>query len=147
MAPPRRSGLRAGVCAALLATASGLRLPSLVADATAKLLAAVGERKADSATAAAAAAGGAARPASYPSELVEMPGHTRPELVKTPLPPTYVMPDALPTQFSWGDVNGVSFLTRALNQHVPQCAFPACAHSGALGPCRAPPACVLHQIR
>ena len=131
MAPPRRSGLRAGICATLLATASGLRLPSYVTDATAKLLAAAGERKADSA--AAAAAGGAPRAASYPSELVEMPGNTRPELVKTPLPHTYVTPDAVPSQFSWGDVNGVSFLTRALNQHVPQCACPARARKAAPG--------------
>ena len=123
MAPSRRSRLRAGVCAALLATASGLRLPSYVTEAAATLLAAVGsERKADGA--AAAAAGAPARPASYPSELVDMPGHTRPELVKSALPPTYVTQQQMPAQFSWGDVNGVSFLTRALNQHVPQCASP-----------------------
>ena len=136
MAPPRRAGraaaLRAGVHAVLLATASGMRLPSYVADAASKLIAG-GQR---GAAAAAAAAGGAApaRPVTYPSELVDMPGHTRPELVKSPLPHTYVSQQELPAAFSWGDVNGESYLTRALNQHVPQCAPPAPhARAGAPG--------------
>lgn len=139
MAPPRRAGLRASVCAALLATGAGLRLPDFVTDAAAKLIAAAGER---AASAAAGASGGSAPhggPASYPSELVEMSGHTRPELVKSALPHTYLTQQDIPAAWNWGDVNGVSFLTRALNQHVPQCAPPAprAARAGALRSLRA----------
>jgi len=125
MAPPRRAGLRAGLCTALLASASGLRLPAFVTDAAAALLGAAASGRTAPRAARPAATPAARGPASYPSELVEMPGHTRAEVVKSPLPATYVAQQELPAQFSWGDVNGVSFLTRSLNQHVPQCACPA----------------------
>lgn len=36
-----------------------------------------------------------------------------------PLPLAYLNPEDLPDRFQWGDVNGKSFLTRALNQHIP----------------------------
>jgi hypothetical protein len=38
-----------------------------------------------------------------------------------PLPISYLKPADLPDNFDWGDVNGKSFLTRSLNQHIPQC--------------------------
>ena len=131
MAPPRRSRLRATVCAALLATTSGLRLPTFVTDAAAKLIAAAGERTASSAGAAGGGSAATKGPAEYPSELKEMPGHTRPELVKSALPHSYVTQEEIPPSWNWGAVNGVSFLTRALNQHVPQCASRRNAPAGA----------------
>lgn len=69
-------------------------------------------------------------PREHPSELRDPPGHTRPQLVKTPLPSEYVSSSELPASFGWDDVNGASFLTPQLNQHVPQC---ACAAAGARG--------------
>lgn len=41
-----------------------------------------------------------------------------------PLPYTYLMNEngilQLPTQFTWGNVSGVNYLTKSLNQHIPQ---------------------------
>ena len=31
-------------------------------------------------------------------------------------------PPPLPSNFSWAHVNGVNYLTKVLNQHLPQCA-------------------------
>ncbi|GFH58543.1 peptidase C1A, papain C-terminal [Chaetoceros tenuissimus] len=36
------------------------------------------------------------------------------------LPFSYVELDSLPKTFSWNNVNGTNFLTRSLNQHLPQ---------------------------
>lgn len=49
----------------------------------------------------------------------------------SPLPHTYLSSSHLPDSFSWGDVNGVSYLTHSLNQHVPQYCGSCWAH-GAL---------------
>lgn len=43
--------------------------------------------------------------------------------LKSPLPHTYIGSDDLPDSFTWADVDGVSYLTHSLNQHVPQCKF------------------------
>ena len=40
--------------------------------------------------------------------------------VISPLPSSYVSTEDLPAQFSWGNVNGTSYLTKNLNQHIPQ---------------------------
>ena len=37
-----------------------------------------------------------------------------------PLPFEYVKESDLPKEFTWGNVDGVSYLTRSLNQHIPQ---------------------------
>ncbi len=50
---------------------------------------------------------------------------------KSPLPHTYLASSHLPDSFSWGDVNGVSYLTHSLNQHIPQYCGSCWAH-GAL---------------
>lgn len=42
------------------------------------------------------------------------------EKYHSPLPYTYVMPHELPKTFSWGNVDGVSYLTKSMNQHIPQ---------------------------
>ena len=37
----------------------------------------------------------------------------------TPQPHTYMDVESLPTEFSWGDVNGTNYLTTMRNQHIP----------------------------
>mmetsp|Transcript_19107 Transcript_19107/g.27485 ORF Transcript_19107/g.27485 Transcript_19107/m.27485 type:complete len:355 (+) Transcript_19107:74-1138(+) len=54
------------------------------------------------------------------NEIKKMEGHTVFNDFELPLPHTYVDPSALPDNFNWGDVNGVSYLTHSLNQHLPQ---------------------------
>ena len=49
----------------------------------------------------------------------------------SPLPHEYVHSSQLPDSFTWGDVNGVSYLTHSLNQHIPQYCGSCWAH-GAL---------------
>jgi hypothetical protein len=55
-----------------------------------------------------------------PSEIVHLPGHTVENDYHLPLPETYVAEQDLPLSFYWGNVNGVSYLTKSLNQHLPQ---------------------------
>eukprot|EP01051_Picozoa_sp_SAG22_P005045 SAG22_NODE_288_length_12949_cov_163.316265_15_plen_73_part_00 len=33
----------------------------------------------------------------------------------------YVRTEDLPAAFTWGDKDGVNYLTKSLNQHIPQC--------------------------
>jgi len=48
--------------------------------------------------------------------------------VKSPLPHTYLAGEDLPDSFSWADVDGVSYLTHSLNQHIPQYCGSCWAH-------------------
>ena len=63
------------------------------------------------------------------SEEVFFPGDRERELVVSPLPHTYVDEDSLPIRFDWTDVDGKSYLTKALNQHIPQYCGSCWAHS------------------
>ncbi len=49
-----------------------------------------------------------------------MSGHTVKNDYTSPLPYEYIQEDDLPESFSWGNVNGTSYLTKSLNQHLPQ---------------------------
>ena len=49
-----------------------------------------------------------------------MQGHTIQNDYVSPLPFEYIKESDLPKSFTWGDINGVSYLTKALNQHLPQ---------------------------
>jgi cathepsin X len=49
----------------------------------------------------------------------------------SPLPHEYLQGSKLPSSFNWGSVNGVSYLTHSLNQHIPQYCGSCWAH-GAL---------------
>ena len=40
--------------------------------------------------------------------------------IVSPLPYTYIDEDSLPQSFDWGHVEGKSYLTHMLNQHIPQ---------------------------
>lgn len=46
-----------------------------------------------------------------------------------PLPYTYISMEELPKEFYWGDVDGVSYLTHSLNQHIPMYCGSCWAHS------------------
>ena len=49
----------------------------------------------------------------------------------SPLPYEYLEKDSLPQSFDWGRVDGKSYLTKSLNQHIPQYCGSCWAH-GAL---------------
>jgi hypothetical protein len=50
-----------------------------------------------------------------------MEGHTIRNAFTLPLPYEYITEDDLPSSFTWGDVgNGNNYLTKSLNQHIPQ---------------------------
>ena len=55
-----------------------------------------------------------------PNEIVYLPDHQVENNFHSPLPYTYVDPDHLPKSFRWDNVNGRSYVTRSLNQHLPQ---------------------------
>ena len=48
--------------------------------------------------------------------------------VKSPLPHTYLGAEDMPDSFSWADIDGVSYLTHSLNQHIPQYCGSCWAH-------------------
>lgn len=62
------------------------------------------------------------------SEIKLMDGHTVLNDHSSPLPIDYIDPAALPQRFTWGDIDGVSYLTRSLNQHIPQYCGSCWAH-------------------
>jgi cathepsin X len=66
--------------------------------------------------------------AEYRSEIQIMPGHDVFDDYTLPLPSSYLNEDDIPTDFSWGDVDGVSYLTKDLNQHIPQYCGSCWAH-------------------
>lgn len=68
--------------------------------------------------------------AVYRNEIVIRPDAIHNDY-ETPLPHTYVGKSELPKNFNWGDVNGMSYLTHSLNQHIPQYCGSCWAH-GAL---------------
>ena len=55
-------------------------------------------------------------------------GHDVVEHYTSPLPYTYISDDDLPQAFSWDSVNGKSYLTHSLNQHIPQYCGSCWAH-------------------
>lgn len=65
------------------------------------------------------------------NEIKILEGHTIKSHIESPLPHTYVKSDSLPDDFTWQDIDGTSFLTHSLNQHLPQYCGSCWAH-GAL---------------
>lgn len=56
--------------------------------------------------------------ASYKSEIIDHSDHG--EHVLSARPHEYIEADDLPDAFTWGNKDGVSYLTRSVNQHIPQ---------------------------
>ena len=55
---------------------------------------------------------------AYVSELKKFP---YPELVlEAPMPHTYTKEEDLPKVWDWSNMDGTTYITKALNQHVPQ---------------------------
>jgi hypothetical protein len=71
----------------------------------------------------------AAAAAAVVSWIVHPPGHTVEQRVTSVLPHTYLDSATLPASFSWDNVNGTSYLTKSLNQHVPQWCGSCWAHA------------------
>ena len=57
-----------------------------------------------------------------------MPGHDKREHVVSARPHEYIDATKLPKRFTWSDVDGVNYLTKMLNQHVPQYCGSCWAH-------------------
>jgi len=55
-------------------------------------------------------------------------GHKVQNDYHSPLPYTYISEDDLPSDFTWGDKDDMSYLTHSLNQHIPQYCGSCWAH-------------------
>jgi len=62
------------------------------------------------------------------SEIKILENHKQRENVQSPLPHTYLQASDLPDSFDWSDVDGKSYLTHSLNQHLPQYCGSCWAH-------------------
>jgi cathepsin X len=62
------------------------------------------------------------------NEIKILDGHTKKNQVSSPLPHTYVKAKDLPDEFTWQNVDGTSYLTHSLNQHLPQYCGSCWAH-------------------
>ncbi len=66
--------------------------------------------------------------ASSASDIFDPKDETLSHIV-SPLPSSYLSPSDIPKSFFWGNVSGISYLTRPLNQHIPQYCGSCWAHS------------------
>lgn len=65
----------------------------------------------------------------YMNEIKFMEGHTKRSHVVSPLPHTYLAEDDIPDNWNWDDINGKSYLTKMLNQHIPHYCGSCWAHA------------------
>lgn len=64
----------------------------------------------------------------YMNEIKIMEGHKKRSHVVSPLPHTYLVEEDIPDNFTWDNVNGKSYLTKNLNQHIPHYCGSCWAH-------------------
>jgi len=64
----------------------------------------------------------------YINEIKIMDGHHRRSHVLSPLPHSYLVEIDIPDNFNWDNVDGKSFLTKQLNQHIPHYCGSCWAH-------------------
>jgi cathepsin X len=64
----------------------------------------------------------------YMNEIKIMDGHKKRSHVVSPLPHTYLVQEDIPDNHNWDDVNGKSYLTKHLNQHIPHYCGSCWAH-------------------
>jgi cathepsin X len=64
----------------------------------------------------------------YVNEVRHMPGHTKKDHIVSKLPHEFLKTQALPSSFTWANVEGVSYVTKSLNQHIPQYCGSCWAH-------------------
>jgi cathepsin X len=76
----------------------------------------------------AAAVAPAVMATEYMNEIKIMDGHTKREIVHSPLPHTYLAAEDIPDNHNWDDVDGKSYLTKHLNQHIPHYCGSCWAH-------------------
>lgn len=67
----------------------------------------------------------------YPNEINYLEGHDTHEVTNSPRPHTFLKKDDFPEALDWCNINGKSYCTKALNQHIPQYCGSCWAH-GAL---------------
>ena len=58
--------------------------------------------------------------AGHVNEYRVLPGHDKKEKVLSKTPDAYVSSEDLPESFTWSNVSGHNFLSKSLNQHIPQ---------------------------
>jgi len=66
--------------------------------------------------------------AEYMNEIKILSGHKKRSNVVSPLPHTYLLKDDIPDNWNWDNVDGKSYLTKHLNQHIPHYCGSCWAH-------------------
>ena len=66
--------------------------------------------------------------AGHVNEYRVLPGHDKKEKVLSETPDVYVSSKELPESFTWSNVSGHNFLSKSLNQHIPQYCGSCWAH-------------------
>lgn len=69
--------------------------------------------------------------AKRPSEYVELAGHTKKQSLLHAHNHSYLDSSELPLEWDWRNVNGRSYVTKSLNQHIPQYCGSCWAHGAA----------------